>query len=287
MVRETNDDEVFNMKSASNYNNNIVPIYILEAPGEEEVLYYDFDLGGEPMNFFDVFLHSQALEGITLSMIICFWGIEGIHFAEYLALSNGDCGAWSFDVTEFGSLPMFYESIGPHIKNEFAQFNIVSVTYSIEVYATHGVRVPREVGICYLTQYDTREPSISRSGKEKIGNYLQASVLECNLSMLHCLVGSRIDRFSQRATARLLHAVPRAASTATQLGDIDGVQLRARIPDKQYHDSISNGPLHTSRIRQQRKPTPPSSFNYNTEDDYVQNGEEVEELEEEIPAGQP
>ncbi|KAK9099340.1 hypothetical protein Syun_026385 [Stephania yunnanensis] len=34
-----------------------------------------------------------------LRKIICFWGIEGIHFAEYVALSNGDCGAWSFDVT--------------------------------------------------------------------------------------------------------------------------------------------------------------------------------------------
>ncbi|KAK9151045.1 hypothetical protein Syun_009354 [Stephania yunnanensis] len=34
-----------------------------------------------------------------LDSIICFWGIEGIHFAEYVALSNGDCGAWSFDVT--------------------------------------------------------------------------------------------------------------------------------------------------------------------------------------------
>ncbi|KAL1188921.1 hypothetical protein V5N11_029028 [Cardamine amara subsp. amara] len=41
-----------------------------EAKRREWVLYYDPDIGGEPLNFRDIFLQSHALEGIVLSMII-------------------------------------------------------------------------------------------------------------------------------------------------------------------------------------------------------------------------
>ncbi|KAJ0557618.1 hypothetical protein HanIR_Chr07g0327171 [Helianthus annuus] len=74
-VASLREIERFNSGSAKNDEKSLDETYTSadkhDSPGKSDVaLYYDQDLGVSPVNFRDVFLHSQALEGITMSMIL-------------------------------------------------------------------------------------------------------------------------------------------------------------------------------------------------------------------------
>ncbi|KAK9163324.1 hypothetical protein Syun_004226 [Stephania yunnanensis] len=116
-------------------------------------------------------LSALSLCSHSVRASLCF---IGIHFAEYVALSNGDCGAWSFDVTV--EKKMVFENFSAvdtpvfdkMLKREFSLFslNLEKKTYARRVQLGYS-KDRLDLGYNSITPSRNGPP---RNGPQEINN---------------------------------------------------------------------------------------------------------------------
>nr|XP_043632898.1 uncharacterized protein LOC122604062 [Erigeron canadensis] len=170
------------------------------------VLYYDSDMAGDPMNFRDVFLYSQALEGITIAMILEPPSEEEVSLLlEFFSCClTGGKEVHNAIVSSIQDLAKAFSSYGDEVlvkREELLQFAQGAIT---------GLKV---------------NPELKRIDAE-------ASVLKEQLDGMESskeIIGDGYEKASKEATIATIEALKKALAHIRVCSKLEGLLLKKKV----------------------------------------------------------